>query len=47
MYAATHGYKTIFVLPDKQSQEKINHLRAFGAKVIVTPTNVEPDDPRS
>ncbi len=47
MFAAIHGYKTIFVLPDKQSIEKINNLRAFGAKVIVTPTNVEPDDPRS
>jgi len=47
MYAAVHGYKCIFVLPDKQSIEKINNLRAFGAKVIVTPTNVEPDDPRS
>ncbi|GAB5466259.1 MAG: pyridoxal-phosphate dependent enzyme [Candidatus Kapaibacteriales bacterium] len=47
MYAAVHGYKCIFVLPDKQSIEKINNLRAFGAKVVVTPTNVEPDDPRS
>lgn len=47
MYAAVHGYKCIFVLPDKQSQEKINNLRAFGAKVIVTPTNVAPDDPQS
>lgn len=47
MYAAVHGYKTIFVLPDKQSIEKINNLRAFGAKVIVTPTNVSADDPRS
>jgi cystathionine beta-synthase len=47
MYAAVHGYKTIFVLPDKQSQEKIDNLRAFGAKVIVTPTNVGPDDPKS
>lgn len=47
MFAAVHGYKCIFVLPDKQSIEKINNLRAFGAKVIVTPTNVEPDDPRS
>ncbi len=47
MYAAVHGYKTIFVLPDKQSIEKINNLRAFGAKVIVTPTNVAADDPRS
>lgn len=47
MYAAIHGYKTIFVLADKQSQEKIQNLRAFGAKVIVCPTNVEPHDPRS
>lgn len=47
MYAAVHGYKCIFVLPDKQSIEKINNLRAFGAKVIVTPTNVAPEDPRS
>jgi len=47
MYAAVHGYKCIFVLPDKQSIEKINNLKAFGAKVVVTPTNVEPDDPRS
>jgi cystathionine beta-synthase len=47
MYAALHGYKTIFVLADKQSPEKIQNLRAFGAKVIVCPTNVEPDDPRS
>jgi cystathionine beta-synthase len=47
MYAAVHGYKCIFVLPDKQSNEKINNLKAFGAKVVVTPTNVEPDDPRS
>jgi cystathionine beta-synthase len=47
MFAAVHGYKAIFVLPDKQSIEKINNLRAFGAKVIVTPTNVEPDDPQS
>lgn len=45
--AAIKGYKSIFVIPDKMSKEKINALRAFGAKVIVTPTNVEPDDPRS
>lgn len=45
--AALRGYKCIFVLADKQSQEKIQVLRAFGARVIVTPTNVEPDDPRS
>ncbi|PJB53055.1 MAG: pyridoxal-5'-phosphate-dependent protein subunit beta, partial [Bdellovibrio sp. CG_4_9_14_3_um_filter_39_7] len=47
MWAAINGYKCIFVLADKQSQEKINNLRAFGAKVVVCPTNVEPDDPRS
>jgi len=45
--SARKGYKTIFVLPDKMSQEKIQLLRAFGAKVFVTPTAVEPDDPRS
>lgn len=45
--AAIKGYKCIFVLPDKMSQEKIKNLRAFGARVIVTPTAVEPDDPRS
>lgn len=47
MYAAVYGFKCIFVLPDKQSIEKINNLRAFGAKVVVTPTNVAPEDPRS
>ena len=45
--AAIKGYKCIFVLPDKMSEEKIQLLRAFGARVIVTPTAVEPDDPRS
>jgi len=45
--AALRGYKCIFVLADKQSPEKIQVLRAFGARVIVTPTDVEPDDPRS
>src|SRR5881296_2569804 len=47
LVAAIRGYKCIFVLPDKMSQEKIKNLRAFGAKVVVTPTAVEPDDPRS
>jgi len=47
MFANIHGYKCIFVLADKQSQEKINNLRAFGAKVVVCPTNVEPEDPKS
>ncbi len=45
--SAVKGYKTIFVLPDKMSMEKIKTLRAFGAKVVVTPSAVEPDDPRS
>ena len=45
--AAIRGYRCVFVLPDKQSAEKIKLLRAFGARVIVTPTNVAPDDPRS
>jgi cystathionine beta-synthase len=47
MWAAVYGYKCIFVLADKQSKEKIDNLRAFGAKVVVCPTNVEPEDPRS
>jgi len=47
MYAAVHGYKCVFVLADKQSREKINNLRAFGARVVICPTNVEPEDPRS
>ncbi|MGB3182250.1 MAG: cystathionine beta-synthase [Cyclobacteriaceae bacterium] len=45
--AIAKGYKCIFTLADKQSQEKINILRAMGAEVIVCPTNVSPDDPRS
>lgn len=45
--AAVKGYKCIFVMPDKMSQEKIQLLRAFGARVVVTPTAVEPEDPRS
>lgn len=45
--AALKGYKCIFVMPDKMSQEKIMLLRAFGARVVVTPTAVEPEDPRS
>jgi cystathionine beta-synthase len=44
---AIKGYKTVFVMPDKMSQEKIQLLRAFGAKVVITPTAVEPEDPRS
>jgi cystathionine beta-synthase len=45
--AAVKGYKCIFVMPDKMSDEKIRALQALGAKVVVTPTAVEPDDPRS
>ncbi len=45
--SAIKGYKTVFVLPDKMSDEKIRLLRAFGARVVITPTAVEPDDPRS
>ena len=45
--AAIKGYKCIFVMPDKMSDEKIRVLRAYGARVVVTPTNVEPEDPRS
>ena len=45
--AAIKGYKAIFVMPDKQSMEKVKALRAFGAQVVVTPTAVEPEDPRS
>ena len=47
MVCAKKGYKATFVLPDKMSQEKIQLLRAFGARVVITPTAVEPDDPRS
>ena len=47
LLAALRGYKCVFVMPDKMSQEKIAHLRAFGARVVVCPTAVEPEDPRS
>lgn len=45
--AALKGYKTIFVMPDKMSNEKILLLRAYGAKVVITPTEAGPGDPRS
>jgi len=45
--AIAKGYRCIFTMADKQSQEKINILKAVGAEVIVCPTNVEPEDPRS
>ena len=47
LFAAIHGYNCVFVMADKQSQEKIDNLKAYGAKVIVCPTDVEPEDPRS
>ena len=45
--AIVKGYKCIFTTTDKQSKEKVDALRAFGADVIVCPTDVEPEDPRS
>src|SRR5205809_1975008 len=45
--AASKGYRCIFVMPDKMSQEKISMLRAYGAEVVITPTAVEPASPES
>ena len=45
--AAKRGYRCIFVMPDKMSQEKISMLRAYGAEVVICPTAVEPDSPES
>lgn len=45
--AIIKGYKCIFTTTDKQSKEKVDALRAFGAEVIVCPTDVDPEDPRS
>ncbi len=47
LVACVRGYRAIFTTTDKQSKEKIDMLKAMGAEVIVCPTNVEPDDPRS
>lgn len=47
LVAAVRGYRTIFVMPDKMSQEKIAVLRSVGAEVVICPTDVAPDDPRS
>jgi len=47
MAAVVKGYKCIFTTTDKQSKEKVDALKAFGAEVIVCPTNVDPEDPRS
>ena len=47
MAAAVKGYRCIFVLPDKMSSEKVLLLKAYGAEVVITPTNVAPDSPES
>jgi cystathionine beta-synthase len=47
MAAAIKGYKMIFVMPDKMSPEKISLLRAYGAEVVICPTNVDRDSPQS
>ena len=47
LIAFVKGYKCVFTTTDKQSKEKIDALKAFGAEVIVCPTNVDPEDPRS
>jgi cystathionine beta-synthase len=45
--AAVKGYRCIFVLPDKMSTEKVSLLRAYGAEIVIVPTNVPPDSPES
>lgn len=45
--AAVKGYRCIFVMPDKMSEDKVNLLKAYGAEVVITPTNVPPDSPES
>ncbi len=47
LVAQTKGYRCVFVCPDKVSQDKQNVLRAYGAEVVVCPTAVDPEDPRS
>ena len=47
MVAAQRGYKCVFTMPDKMAKEKIDLLRAMGARVEVCPTAVEKEDPRS
>ncbi|QEH32687.1 Putative cystathionine beta-synthase [Aquisphaera giovannonii] len=47
MAAAVKGYRTIFVMPDKMSREKIRLLAAYGAEIVITPTSVPPDSPES
>ena len=45
--SAVRGYRCIFVMPDKMSSDKVRLLRAYGAEVVITPTNVPPDSPES
>ena len=47
LVAQTKGYRCVFVCPDKVSQDKQNVLKAYGAEVVVCPTAVDPEDPRS
>ncbi len=47
LVAAVRGYRCIFVMPDKMSEDKIRLLKAYGAEVVITPTNVPPDSPES
>jgi len=47
LVAAVRGYRCIFVMPDKMSEDKVRLLRAYGAEVVITPTNLPPDSPES
>ena len=47
LVAAVKGYRCIFVMPDKMSEDKVNLLKAYGAEVVITPTSVPPDSPRA
>ena len=47
LVAAVKGYRAIFVMPDKMSEDKISLLKAYGAEVVITPTSVPPDSPES
>jgi cystathionine beta-synthase len=47
LVAAVRGYRCIFVLPDKMSEDKVNLLKAYGAEVVITPTSVPLDSPES
>ena len=47
LVGAVKGYRCIFVLPDKMSEDKVNLLKAYGAEVVITPTSVPPDSPES